>query len=256
VLTLADPAYPEPVKQPPSKTDPLEALKPAGRFHERAGALARLKESARESGWVVDNFRDGGLKAVQLLGERATEEELRAQARGRRIVHLACHGLADEELGNFFGALALTPGKEVPPDPANDGFLTLGEIVELDLRSCELAILSACRTNYGSTQRGEGVWALSRGFLAAGRGAWSRGAGWSTTGRRPAWSATSAAPWPRPRRRASEWIMRRRCMRPSGGRGIRRGGKRRTTGHPSCLWGQSESRHSPAQDLAVAAELP
>jgi len=37
-------------------------------------------------------------------------------------------------------------------------------------RAIELAILSACQTNYGPQQQGEGVWALSRGFLVAGSG--------------------------------------------------------------------------------------
>ena len=46
--------------------------------------------------------------------------------------------------------------------------LTLAEIYGLDLKSCELSILSACQTNYGPLQQGEGVWALSRGFLVAG----------------------------------------------------------------------------------------
>jgi len=64
--------------------------------------------------------------------------------------------------------LALTPGKQANTDPADDGFLTLPEIYELNLKGCELAILSACETNYGPQQRGEGVWALSRGFLVAG----------------------------------------------------------------------------------------
>jgi CHAT domain-containing protein len=53
-------------------------------------------------------------------------------------------------------------------DPKNDGYLTLGEIYSLDLHNCELAILSACDTNFGPRQQGEGVWALSRGFLVAG----------------------------------------------------------------------------------------
>jgi CHAT domain-containing protein len=75
--------------------------------------------------------------------------------------------LVDESYGNLFGALALTPGPD-PGDPANDGFLTLAEIYELHLDDCELAILSACDTNYGPLQQGEGVWALSRGFLVAG----------------------------------------------------------------------------------------
>ncbi len=63
--------------------------------------------------------------------------------------------------------MALTPGAKAG-NPADDGFLTLPEIYELNLKGNELAILSACQTNYGPEQRGEGVWALSRGFLVAG----------------------------------------------------------------------------------------
>jgi CHAT domain-containing protein len=44
----------------------------------------------------------------------------------------------------------------------------LKEIYELNLKGCELAILSACETNVGPEQRGEGIWSLSRGFLVAG----------------------------------------------------------------------------------------
>ena len=36
------------------------------------------------------------------------------------------------------------------------------------MHSTELTILSACETNYGPQQQGEGVWTLSRGFLVAG----------------------------------------------------------------------------------------
>ena len=57
---------------------------------------------------------------------------------------------------------------EPTDDAADDGFLTLAEIYQLDLRRCELAILSACETNFGPQQQGEGVWAISRGFLVAG----------------------------------------------------------------------------------------
>jgi CHAT domain-containing protein len=76
--------------------------------------------------------------------------------------------LVDQSYGNFFGALALTPGPHDSEGPNDDGFLTLPEIYELKLNGCELAILSACQTNYGPQQKGEGVWALSRGFLVAG----------------------------------------------------------------------------------------
>ena len=78
----------------------------------------------------------------------ADERNVRSNLPGRRIVHFACHGLVDQAYGNLFGALA--------------------EIYEQNLKGCELAILSACETNCGPEQRGEGVWALSRGFLVAG----------------------------------------------------------------------------------------
>ena len=50
----------------------------------------------------------------------------------------------------------------------NDGFLQLYEIYETPLPECELAVLSACRSNVGQYVEGEGVFALSRGFLSAG----------------------------------------------------------------------------------------
>src|SRR5262249_41875929 len=84
-----------------------------------------------------------------------------------RVVHLACHGLTDQTHGNLFGALALTPGNGAQ-NAADDGFLTLAEIYGLNMKGCELAILSACETNLGPQQQGEGVFALSRGFLVAG----------------------------------------------------------------------------------------
>src|SRR5262249_59282303 len=108
-----------------------------------------------------------GTAVGKLLKGEATEAAVRYNVGGRRIIHLACHGLTDQKYGNFFGALALTPGPRAASDPADDGFLTLPEIYELDLKSCELAILSACQTNYGPQQKGEGVWALSRRFLLA-----------------------------------------------------------------------------------------
>lgn len=81
---------------------------------------------------------------------------------------MACHGITDQEYGNYFGALALAPGRHAATDPDDDGFLTLAEIYALNMKGCELTILSACQTNFGPQQAGEGVWALSRGFLIAG----------------------------------------------------------------------------------------
>jgi len=130
--------------------------------------LPRLPHSEVEVGWIRDVFTQQQTPVETLLQAEATEAAVRKKIGGCRLVHLACHGLTDETYGNFFGALALTPGPNPAQNSADDGFLTLPEIYELNLRSCELALLSACETNYGPQQLGEGVWTLSRGFLVAG----------------------------------------------------------------------------------------
>lgn len=167
VLTVGDCRYAEPSHTPDEML--LAQLPPGSRYTSVGGRLTPLPYSAREIQWVADVFGDQGVSVAWLKGDWATEETVRYNASDRRIVHFACHGLADQEYGNLFGALALTSGPK-DDDPKDDGFLTLAEIYELNLKGCELAILSACDTNYGPHQRGEGVWALSRGFLVAGAG--------------------------------------------------------------------------------------
>lgn len=148
--------------------DSLALLTTGARYVKQGGHLQPLPYSGTEVTWVSDGFGKQGIAVGKLLQADATEAKIRYNVPGRRIVHFACHGLVDQEHGNFFGSLAVTPGPKAVTDPADDGFLTLAEIYQLDFKSCELAILSACNTNFGPYQRGEGTWALSRGFLIAG----------------------------------------------------------------------------------------
>jgi CHAT domain-containing protein/Tfp pilus assembly protein PilF len=169
VLTVGDPAYGEKGTQSSStKRSALSALTAQTRYGSVGGRLRRLPYSGTESDWIVSTFEKQGIAVGQLKGKNATEANIRYNVTGRKIIHLACHGLTDQAYGNFFGALALTPGWKSPSNPEDDGFLTLPEIYRLQLKGCELSILSACQTNYGPQQKGEGVWALSRGFLVAG----------------------------------------------------------------------------------------
>ena len=168
VLTVGNPTYRADAALSVAASDGRGVARPGGQIRHGAGLLAPLPYSGIESNWVAEVFRQAGIEAVQLAGDEATEANLAARVAGRRIVHLACHGYADQSYGNFFGALALTSGAQAETEPHDDGFLTLGEVSDLDLAACELAILSACETNYGPQQRGEGMWSLSRGFLVGG----------------------------------------------------------------------------------------
>ena len=164
VLTVGDCQY----GQPSAVDDDLLAqLAPGSRYASLAGQLRRLPFTEKEMRYVAKVFGNKDIPVAWLRRDMATERIVRANVSERRILHFACHGLVDQAYGNLFGSLALTPGPKAD-EPSDDGFLTLAEIYELNLKGCELAILSACDTNAGPEQRGEGVWALSRGFLVAG----------------------------------------------------------------------------------------
>ena len=162
VLTLGDPDYSQPAQQADIVDQRLGARRADLEFR---ASLKPLPYSGVEADWVKQVFDKADMPAIKLKGRQATEAEVRRLISGREIVHFACHGLARHNYGNFFGELAIARGRGGPDD---DGYLSMAEIYDLDLDGCELAILSACETNYGPQQKGEGVWALSRGFLVAG----------------------------------------------------------------------------------------
>src|SRR5262249_37329422 len=131
LLTVGDAAYPE----LPTGTRATETV------------LPRLPYTAIESKKVRQFFQANRVTALEQAD--ATEAKVGAELPGKRFVHLAAHGFADEKFGNAFAAVALTPPLRETDDPSNDGFLTLHEISRLKLNGCELTVLSACVTNVG-----------------------------------------------------------------------------------------------------------
>jgi CHAT domain-containing protein/tetratricopeptide (TPR) repeat protein len=126
-------------------------------------ALPRLPGTARELEAVRRTLGDA--RSSLLLGSRATETNVRAQALdGVRLIIFSTHGLtADEATGIGEAGLVLTPPEN--GSPRDDGYLTASEVSDLRF-DVDWAILSACNTATGD--EGESFGALVRAFFAAG----------------------------------------------------------------------------------------
>ena len=108
------------------------------------------------------------LQTQAFSGAEATEKNIIAKMPTASLIHLATHGIIDEQRGlNSAIALAPEPGQpEVNARGQLNGMLTAEEILGLNL-SAEMAVLSACDTGSGRIT-GDGVIGLSRAFIAAG----------------------------------------------------------------------------------------
>jgi tetratricopeptide (TPR) repeat protein len=150
-----------PRKEAPRSPDTLSVSNPA---YARGGSTrwAPLPKTVLESDALAS------VRSITLLsGDKADEPNVRSAITGRRFLHLATHGVVDRGRGELFAALVLAPPVGTVVRPEDDGFLRLYEIYELDLTS-ELAVLSACSSGTGSGVPGEGAFALTRAFQAAG----------------------------------------------------------------------------------------
>ena len=126
------------------------------------------------------------------LDVNATEDMFKAEAPGKRVIHLATHGYFLEkdcepdtaestyESGDkwtnenpllhsgLFFAGANKHGDGADSAGIDDGILTAYEVSAMHLRGTELVVLSACETGLGQIQSGEGVYGLRRAFQMAG----------------------------------------------------------------------------------------
>ncbi len=128
-------------------TQPLPRLN-----HSREEATAILEAASSRQSLSALNF-----KASR---ETATSPELSKY----RIIHFATHGILDLEHPELSGiALSMVDEK----GQSRDGYLRLHEIYNLNLPA-ELVVLSACQTGVGKQIKGEGLIALTRGFMYAG----------------------------------------------------------------------------------------
>jgi tetratricopeptide (TPR) repeat protein len=190
---------------PPGKNDNAGLLVLGGLDYGKrtsaAGSWPALPGTGLEAAQVRRLFQERRRaegKSLLLDGERVAKEHLLAALlpdRGEprlRWLHLATHGyfqappkearsylrrgglemfaLAGQESGVplvnplLYSGLVLSGANQ----NAENGVLTALEVSNLDLRGCELVVLSACETGLGTIASGEGLLGLQRGFHVAG----------------------------------------------------------------------------------------
>ena len=157
-LLVGDPEFGE---SRPEKDGPAIALR------VRGGTGFRKLEHARTE---VDRIAGLFEEKTVLRGAQATEARFKEEAPRATLLHVVTHGKY-EEVGEgnalFYSGLAFA-GLNRGGDGKEDGFLTAAEVMALDLRAVDLAVLSACDTAAGSLQAHEGKFGLERAFFVAG----------------------------------------------------------------------------------------
>jgi tetratricopeptide (TPR) repeat protein len=151
-------------RRPPDAAGPFSLLTVSD--PEYPPEVTRLEGTATESEAICRFFPPQSTTSLKRAA--ATRRAVMAAVAGKRVVHLAAHGLAEERIDNLFGAVALAPTPARDGQQEDNGRLYLHEIYTLPLKDCELAVLSACDTNVGPQPPLEAGVTLASGFLAAG----------------------------------------------------------------------------------------
>ncbi|MCP3982016.1 MAG: CHAT domain-containing protein [bacterium] len=96
-----------------------------------------------------------------LVGGQATMERFLAELDSHDVVHFAGHAIANDRKPMQSSLLLAAAGD-------NDGVLTAGQLIDLELERTHTVVLAACRSGAGHVSTSEGVMSLARPFIAAG----------------------------------------------------------------------------------------
>ncbi|HEY6872241.1 MAG TPA: CHAT domain-containing protein [Geobacteraceae bacterium] len=125
------------------------------------GGLSRLAGSGDEVREIARLAAGKGFPAETRLRLDATVDRATSPDMAHfRFIHFSAHGIVEDRLQAI--ALSQVPGS------ADNGFLTLGDIMNSHYDRAGLVVLSACETGLGRLERGEGVSGLARAVMYAG----------------------------------------------------------------------------------------
>jgi CHAT domain-containing protein/Tfp pilus assembly protein PilF len=136
----------------------------SSKFHLRLPADSRLRKllnvlpAAQEEVKSLSEAFSGEF----LFDNSASEKAFKANAGKYSIIHLAMHGLLDNQ-NPILSSLAFTENG----DSIENNFLHAYEISKMQLNA-DLVVLSACETGFGKFEKGNGTASLARAFMYAG----------------------------------------------------------------------------------------
>ncbi|MFK7906901.1 MAG: CHAT domain-containing protein [Chitinophagales bacterium] len=130
----------------------------------RDGTLAPLPFSEKEVENIEGLFTQKGLKGQSLLYDTATKDHFKTLAANAKYLHIAAHGLTNDEYPKLSG-IVFHPDEKATE--IHDSVLSMGEMYQLQLQA-DLVVLSSCESGIGKLAKGEGMMAINRGFLYAG----------------------------------------------------------------------------------------
>lgn len=137
-------------------------------------SFGELKYSREEIDGIKTSVKKR-FKTVIYDGKNATERQFRELSNNTpMILHISSHGEYDgddkvSETDAMENSLLALSGANYldPNDVLNDGIITAADIAQMNLRQCDMAVLSACNTGIGSKSI-DGIFGLQRGFKNAG----------------------------------------------------------------------------------------
>jgi len=127
-------------------------------------SYSTLEYSDDEVASIKDLFQQHHKKAKIYLRDEASEENFKSHLKEYKYIHLATHGFLNKEHPDLSGVLFAIPRGHTYQE---DGVLYSGEMFNLNTQA-DLAVLSSCESGIGKLVPGEGVLALTRGFLYSG----------------------------------------------------------------------------------------
>ncbi len=123
-----------------------------------------LPYTASEVAKIAALFARKNKTSAGYLHGQATEANFKQALPRYRYVHVATHGLLNEAQPKLSGLL-FSPTPEAAQE--DDGILYSGETYNLNTHA-ELVVLSSCESGVGQFVQGEGLMALTRGFMYSG----------------------------------------------------------------------------------------